>query len=130
MLQGTGHFVCSLPPGHRIGTVSPLFQKLEADQIEALRKRFAGQQPKSHSEAPPAPLVPPAPVDPQSCADPVKAQQLAQEVAAQGERVRALKAQKAEKVLVTAEVSRLLELKRQLALAEGQDPEPQKGKKK
>uniref|UniRef100_A0A8D0A037 Methionine--tRNA ligase, cytoplasmic n=1 Tax=Sander lucioperca TaxID=283035 RepID=A0A8D0A037_SANLU len=44
MLQGTGTFVCSLSAGHRIGTVSPLFQKLEVDQIEALKKRFGGQQ--------------------------------------------------------------------------------------
>uniref|UniRef100_A0A672G1F4 Methionine--tRNA ligase, cytoplasmic n=1 Tax=Salarias fasciatus TaxID=181472 RepID=A0A672G1F4_SALFA len=44
MLQGSGAFVCSLNAGHRIGAVSPLFQKLEADQIEALKKRFGGQQ--------------------------------------------------------------------------------------
>ncbi|XP_041835884.1 methionine--tRNA ligase, cytoplasmic isoform X2 [Melanotaenia boesemani] len=44
MLQGTGTFACALNPGHRIGNVSPLFQKLEADQIEALKKRFGGQQ--------------------------------------------------------------------------------------
>uniref|UniRef100_A0A665TKW3 Methionine--tRNA ligase, cytoplasmic n=1 Tax=Echeneis naucrates TaxID=173247 RepID=A0A665TKW3_ECHNA len=44
MLQGTGAFVCSLRAGHRIGTVSPLFQKLEGDHIEALKKRFGGQQ--------------------------------------------------------------------------------------
>lgn len=43
-----------------------------------------------------------------------------------------LKAQKAEKAAITAEVSKLLELKKQLALAEGRDPEPApaKGKKK
>ncbi|KAG7244818.1 hypothetical protein INR49_029837 [Caranx melampygus] len=46
MLQGTGTFVCTLKAGHRIGTVSPLFQKLEVDQIEALKKRFGGQQPE------------------------------------------------------------------------------------
>uniref|UniRef100_A0A672ZNZ4 Methionine--tRNA ligase, cytoplasmic n=1 Tax=Sphaeramia orbicularis TaxID=375764 RepID=A0A672ZNZ4_9TELE len=44
MLQGTGTFVCALSAGHRVGTVSPLFQKLEADQIEALKKKFGGQQ--------------------------------------------------------------------------------------
>uniref|UniRef100_A0A3Q3JC61 Methionine--tRNA ligase, cytoplasmic n=1 Tax=Monopterus albus TaxID=43700 RepID=A0A3Q3JC61_MONAL len=93
MLQGTGTFVCALKAGHRIGTVTPLFQKLETDQIEALKKRFGGQQ---------------------------------------GDKVRALKAQKAEKAVVTAEVAKLLDLKKQLALAEGKSPEPapQKGKKK
>lgn len=50
----------------------------------------------------------------------------------QGEKVRALKAQKAEKAVITAEVAKLLDLKKQLALAEGKSPEPapQKGKKK
>ncbi|XP_035242728.1 methionine--tRNA ligase, cytoplasmic [Anguilla anguilla] len=134
-LQGAGSFVCVLPAGHRIGTVSPLFQKLEADQIEALKKRFGGQQPKAPSEATPSPAVAPAPApapSAQPCADPERAQQLAREVAEQGERVRTLKAQKAEKAAITAEVSRLLELKKQLALAEGRDPDPtpQKGKKK
>lgn len=50
----------------------------------------------------------------------------------QGEKVRTLKAQKAEKTVITAEVNKLLDLKKQLALAEGKNPEPapQKGKKK
>lgn len=50
----------------------------------------------------------------------------------QGAKVRALKAQKAEKDVVAAEVSKLLDLKKQLALAEGKnsEPAPQKGKKK
>lgn len=33
-----------LPPGHKIGRVSPLFQKMEAGMIGDLRKRFAGSQ--------------------------------------------------------------------------------------
>ncbi|KAJ8358934.1 hypothetical protein SKAU_G00154590 [Synaphobranchus kaupii] len=95
MLQGTGSFICALPAGHRIGTVSPLFQKLEADQIEALRKRFGGQQPKSQCEVNPSPAVPSPPVSAaQQGVDPEQAQQLAREVAEQGERVRTLKAQK------------------------------------
>uniref|UniRef100_A0AAR2LTB2 Methionine--tRNA ligase, cytoplasmic n=1 Tax=Pygocentrus nattereri TaxID=42514 RepID=A0AAR2LTB2_PYGNA len=44
MLYADRGFLCSLSAGHRIGTVSPLFQKLESEQIEALRKRFGGQQ--------------------------------------------------------------------------------------
>uniref|UniRef100_A0A8C4EA03 Methionine--tRNA ligase, cytoplasmic n=1 Tax=Dicentrarchus labrax TaxID=13489 RepID=A0A8C4EA03_DICLA len=99
MLQGTGTFVCALSAGHRVGTVSPLFQKLEVDQIEALKKKFGGQQVFDVYD---------------------------------GEKVRALKAQKAEKAVITAEVTKLLDLKKQLALAEGKSPEPapQKGKKK
>ncbi|XP_020492406.1 methionine--tRNA ligase, cytoplasmic isoform X1 [Labrus bergylta] len=145
MLKGTGTFVCALCPGHRIGTVSPLFQKLELDQIEALKKRFGGQQPedeppKKKTAAQKAAGTQPAAVPVPAAAevasvngvDPEKAKQLTQAVAEQGEKVRALKAQKAEKAAITAEVAKLLDLKKQLALAEGKSPEPapQKGKKK
>lgn len=51
-------------------------------------------------------------------------------LSSQGDKVRALKTQKAEKDVIAAEVSKLLDLKKQLALAEGKNPEPQKGKKK
>ncbi|XP_072237935.1 methionine--tRNA ligase, cytoplasmic [Leuresthes tenuis] len=137
MLQGTGTFVCALSAGHRIGTVSPLFQKLEADHIESLKKRFGGGQTTLQSASSTTPAAVPAPavgveVTTVVGADPEKAKQLAKAVAEQGEKVRALKAQKAEKDVITAEVSKLLDLKKQLALAEGKSPEPapQKGKKK
>uniref|UniRef100_A0A3B3RGD7 Methionine--tRNA ligase, cytoplasmic n=1 Tax=Paramormyrops kingsleyae TaxID=1676925 RepID=A0A3B3RGD7_9TELE len=120
MLRGAGAFICTLPCGHRIGTISPLFQKLEADQIEALRKEFGGQQVNALR---PCQLLafldtPPAPTG--SC------------LCGQGDKVRVLKTQKAEKNVITVEVTKLLELKKQLAVAEGRDPEPvpQKGKKK
>uniref|UniRef100_A0A674MWS1 Methionine--tRNA ligase, cytoplasmic n=1 Tax=Takifugu rubripes TaxID=31033 RepID=A0A674MWS1_TAKRU len=104
MLRGNGNFVCALGAGHRVGAVSPLFQKLEGDQIEALKKRFSGQQ----------------------VFDNYDIQGFMQQ------KVRNLKAQKAEKALITAEVTLLLDLKKQLVLAEGKTPEPapQKGKKK
>uniref|UniRef100_A0A8C6PFE9 Methionine--tRNA ligase, cytoplasmic n=1 Tax=Nothobranchius furzeri TaxID=105023 RepID=A0A8C6PFE9_NOTFU len=130
MLQGTGTFVCALSAGHRIGTVSPLFQKLETDQIEALKKRFGGQQVFDSSVS--APAAPGAEVKVVGGVDPEKAEQLTKAVAEQGEKVRALKAQKAEKDVIAAEVSKLLELKKHLALAEGKNaaPAPQTGKKK
>uniref|UniRef100_A0A8C2Z3Y0 Methionine--tRNA ligase, cytoplasmic n=1 Tax=Cyclopterus lumpus TaxID=8103 RepID=A0A8C2Z3Y0_CYCLU len=120
MLQGTGTFVCCLSAGHRIGTVSPLFQKLEVDQIEALKKRFGGQQVFDPAAVPAAAAA----MASVNGVDPEKAKQLTQ--------VRALKTQKAEKAAITAEVAKLLDLKKQLALAEGKSPEPapQKGKKK
>ncbi|XP_074525599.1 methionine--tRNA ligase, cytoplasmic isoform X2 [Halichoeres trimaculatus] len=134
MLQGTGTFVCALCPGHRIGAISPLFQKLEVDQIEALKKRFGGQQTTAQSAASTQPAAVPAPAAEVAVngVDPEKAKQLTQAVAEQGEKVRTLKAQKAEKAVITAEVAKLLDLKKQLALAEGKSPEPapQKGKKK
>ncbi|XP_067360488.1 methionine--tRNA ligase, cytoplasmic isoform X2 [Channa argus] len=139
MLQGTkGTFVCALRAGHRIGAVSPLFQKLEVDQIEALKKKFGGQQTTVQNAAStqgatmPAPVAPAADVATVNGVEPDKAKRLTQAVAEQGDKVRALKAQKAEKVVITAEVNKLLDLKKQLALAEGKSPEPasQKGKRK
>ncbi|XP_061894086.1 methionine--tRNA ligase, cytoplasmic isoform X1 [Entelurus aequoreus] len=143
MLQGTGTFACVLGVGHRIGTVSPLFQKLEVEQIEALKKRFGGQQSEdepakkktasqSAASTPALAAVDVEVAAANAAADPEKARQLTQAVAEQGEKVRALKAQKADKAAVTAEVAKLLELKKQLVLSEGKSPEPAlvKAKKK
>ncbi|XP_064858124.1 methionine--tRNA ligase, cytoplasmic [Oncorhynchus nerka] len=147
LLQGTGNFVCSLPAGHHIGTVSPLFQKLESEQIESLKKRFGGQQPEEEEEAKPKPKTTAQPdVNAQPAttpasgpaaqtavngADTERARELTLAVAEQGEKVRTLKGQKAEKTVIGAEVTKLLDLKKQLSLAEGKDPEPvlTKGKK-
>ncbi|NP_956370.2 methionine--tRNA ligase, cytoplasmic [Danio rerio] len=144
MLSGPGAFICTLPAGHRIGTVSPLFQKLENEQIEALRKRFGGLQPEEESAGLKTPSNSSVAVEskpnagaaqhtPASVtADPERAKQLTALVAEQGEKVRALKAQKAEKSAIGVEVAKLLDLKNQLCLAEGKTPEPpaQKTKKK
>ncbi|ELV09236.1 Methionyl-tRNA synthetase, cytoplasmic [Tupaia chinensis] len=115
-------FLCTLPAGHQIGTVSPLFQKLENDQIESLRQRFGGGQVK--------PSPKPAVVETVTAAGPQQIQVLMEEVTKQGNIVRELKAQKADKNLVAAEVAKLLDLKKQLALAEGKPLEAPKGKKK
>ncbi|CAL1608781.1 unnamed protein product [Knipowitschia caucasica] len=132
MLQGSGTFVCSLSAGHRIGTVSPLFQKLEAEHIETLKKKFGGQQ--SQTAAPSTPSTQPAAPAAEATAaggvDPERAKLLTQAVAEQGEKVRALKTQKADKAVITAEVSKLLDLKKQLAAAEGKSSEPAQQKKK
>ncbi|XP_008937665.1 PREDICTED: methionine--tRNA ligase, cytoplasmic, partial [Merops nubicus] len=124
-------FTCTLPSGHRVGTVSPLFQKLENDQVEALRRRFGGGQVSWAAVAPqlwasPPPEIPVAPGDPQLI------QELTEKVAKQGNHIRQLKANKAEKAQVDTEVAKLLELKKQLALAEGKTPEVlvPKGKRK
>ncbi len=113
------NFPCLLPAGHQIGIVSPLFQKLENDQIEGLRKRFGGGQAKVSKAEAPAEL-----------ADPEQIKLLADAVTKQGSVVRELKAQKADKAQVAAEVAKLLELKQHLALAEGKPLDPPKGKKK
>uniref|UniRef100_A0A8I6A8E9 methionine--tRNA ligase n=1 Tax=Rattus norvegicus TaxID=10116 RepID=A0A8I6A8E9_RAT len=115
-------FICTLPAGHRIGTVSPLFQKLENDQIENLRQRFGGGQAKGSPK--------PAVVEAVTTAGSQDIQVLVDEVTKQGNIVRELKAQKADKNQVAAEVAKLLDLKKQLALAEGKPIETPKGKKK
>ncbi|XP_019900678.2 methionine--tRNA ligase, cytoplasmic isoform X3 [Esox lucius] len=130
MLQGTGNFVCCLPAGHHIGVVSPLFQKLEADQIEDLKKRFGGQQPKASTQADVVtqPATTSAGQTVKNGADPERAKELTLAVAGQGEKVRALKGQKAEKAVIAVEVDKLLDLKKQLALAEGKNQEPDQTK--
>ncbi|XP_077053752.1 methionine--tRNA ligase, cytoplasmic-like isoform X2 [Siphateles boraxobius] len=138
-LQGAGSFVCTLPAGHRIGTVSPLFQKLENEQIEALRKRFGGQQPeeesvkaKTQSSSSASVETKPGASQERLNTDPERVKHLTTLVAEQGDKVRCLKAQKAEKSIIGEEVTKLIELKKQLCLAEGKNSEPaaQKGKKK
>ncbi|XP_051865336.1 methionine--tRNA ligase, cytoplasmic [Pristis pectinata] len=107
-------FVCYLPTGHRIGTVSPLFQKLESDRIEELRNKYSGQKPHPSAKTEPGVTVgTPSPTEPD-------AQRLQEMVTQQGNRVRQLKAQKAEKMLIASEVSVLLDLKKQLSQALGQ----------
>nr|XP_055070066.1 methionine--tRNA ligase, cytoplasmic isoform X1 [Misgurnus anguillicaudatus] len=142
MMTGAGRFICTLPAGHRIGTVSPLFQKLENEQIEALRKRFGGQQSEEENDKGETPNTAAVDTKPNAGvelnspvnvkADPERAKQLNVLLTEQADKVRALKAQKAEKSVITEEVGKLLELKKQLALAEGKSPEPsnQKAKKK
>ncbi|XP_069509690.1 methionine--tRNA ligase, cytoplasmic isoform X2 [Ambystoma mexicanum] len=127
-----GEFVCTLPTGHSIGTVSPLFQKLENDQIEALRKRFGGGQVKLQPKAEEVkPAVAPT-VAPATLGNPEKVKELTEAVMKQGNLVRELKTQKAEKSLLDSEVSKLLALKKELVLAEGKTPVPTavKGKKR
>ncbi|XP_066193760.1 methionine--tRNA ligase, cytoplasmic [Sylvia atricapilla] len=118
---------CTLPAGHRVGTVSPLFQKLEPEQVEALRQRFGGGQAK---QTPPASAPTPAPNTAAAPGDPKLIQELTEQVAKQGNLVRQLKAAQVEKAQVDTQVAKLLELKQQLALAEGRSPEVPKGKRK
>ncbi|XP_012632540.2 methionine--tRNA ligase, cytoplasmic isoform X1 [Microcebus murinus] len=124
------NFLCTLPAGHQIGTVSPLFQKLENDQIESLKQRFGGGQLEESLELKAKVSPKPEVVETVTTAGPQQIQVLMDEVTKQGNTVRELKAQKADKNQIAAEVAKLLELKKQLALAEGKPLETSKGKKK
>ncbi|XP_036848140.2 methionine--tRNA ligase, cytoplasmic isoform X3 [Manis javanica] len=72
----------------------------------------------------------PAVVESMTTAGPQQIQVLMDEVTRQGNIVRELKAQKADKNQVAVEVAKLLDLKKQLALAEGKPLDTPKGKKK
>ncbi|XP_040852248.1 methionine--tRNA ligase, cytoplasmic-like isoform X1 [Ochotona curzoniae] len=124
------NFLCTLPAGHQIGTVSPLFQKLENDQIESLRQRFGGGQLEESLEFKAKACSKPAAAETVKTVGPQQIQVLMDEVTKQGNIVRELKAQKADKNQVAAEVTKLLDLKKQLALAEGKPLDTPKGKKK
>ncbi|PVD37251.1 hypothetical protein C0Q70_04247 [Pomacea canaliculata] len=124
-------FLCRLPPGHALGKPSPLFQKIEASTIAELKTKFAGKP------SPPNPATPSAKGDAKSASDPAEVSRLTQEVSNQGNRVREMKAAKADKKDIETEVAKLLELKRILALAQGDDTSSsatgvskKKGKKK
>nr|XP_060618966.1 methionine--tRNA ligase, cytoplasmic isoform X1 [Anolis sagrei ordinatus] len=107
-------FVCTLPAGHQIGTVTPLFQKLEAEQIENLRKRFGGGQLEDF------PLKPKQKAAANGDST-LGSKELQDEVAKQDNYVQQLKAQKAEKQQIDAAVSKLGELQKQLSLAGGKE---------
>ncbi|KAG8129634.1 putative Methionyl-tRNA synthetase protein [Naja naja] len=112
----TNDFVCTLPAGHQIGTVTPLFQKLEAEQIENLRKRFSGGQSEDF------------PLKPKQKAAANIQKTLGgkehQEGDKQGNHIKHTKAQGARKEHVDVVVSELVELQKQHHVVEG------KGKKK
>ncbi|XP_013926569.1 PREDICTED: methionine--tRNA ligase, cytoplasmic [Thamnophis sirtalis] len=111
----TNDFVCTLPAGHQIGTVTPLFQKLEAEQIENLRKRFGGGQFEDF------------PLKPKQKASANIQKTLGGKEHQEGERgnhVKNAKAQSARKEQVEVMVSDLVELQKQHHVVEG------KGKKK
>uniref|UniRef100_A0A6J0SD53 Methionine--tRNA ligase, cytoplasmic n=1 Tax=Pogona vitticeps TaxID=103695 RepID=A0A6J0SD53_9SAUR len=113
----TDNFVCTLPAGHQIGTVTPLFQKLETEQIESLRKRFGGGQLEDLPQQPQQKAA-------TNSGAPMGAKELQEEVTNQDRYVQQLKAQKAEKQQIDVATARLVELQKQLSLATG------KGKKK
>ncbi|ODM96096.1 Methionine--tRNA ligase, cytoplasmic, partial [Orchesella cincta] len=131
-----------LSPGHKIGKVSPLFQKLELDMIEKLRKKYAGNQ-AERKEKEAKKLKSPsksssvvstdsgnnnannasdtASTGGGAAADPAEVAKLEAEIAKQGNLVRDLKTKKADKTEIDKEVQALLKLKFQLGLLSGNE---------
>ncbi|GAB6032343.1 Methionine--tRNA ligase, cytoplasmic [Chamberlinius hualienensis] len=114
---------CILKGGHQLGKPSPLFQKLDAKEIEVFRKKFAGTQQSRENLAEPKAKNNVA-VDPKELAE------LTTAVSQQGEVVRKLKGDKADKATVDQEVAKLLELKLKLNVLNGEDPSKNKKKGK
>ncbi|XP_061178088.1 methionine--tRNA ligase, cytoplasmic-like [Saccostrea echinata] len=108
-------FVCHLPPGHKIGKPSPLFEKIESSKIQEMKKRFEGE---------PAPQKSSKKVVSGSTEE---IQKLNDEISAQGNVVRDLKAKKADKSVINVEVTKLLALKKKLVDISG-EPAPGGGK--
>ncbi len=113
-----------LKEGHKIGTPSPLIREIKPDEIAALKERFKGRQASPPKSATPAAAAAPTPAapGPAQVGDPAVIKDLEDKVAEQGNAVRKLKEAKAEKDAIKTEVDKLLELKKQLALAQGLDP--------
>ncbi|EEC03684.1 methionyl-tRNA synthetase, putative, partial [Ixodes scapularis] len=131
LFQLEPHFAPLLKAGHQINKPVPLFKKIEQSTLDTLKKRFEGKSPTpekkngevNHENANKA-----------SGDVSQTPEELARCVQNQGNKVRELKAAKADKATVEKEVACLLELKKQLALSLGQEPEepkrqPQKKKK-
>lgn len=119
-------FVCHLPAGHKIGQPSPLFEKIASSKMEELKKKFAGQPAPVKKDTKPAKSTGGAAVA-SGPADPVAMASLTEEVAKQGNVVRELKGKKADKSEIDTEVAKLLDLKKRLSLAQGQDAAPASG---
>ncbi|KAH9369247.1 hypothetical protein HPB48_003091 [Haemaphysalis longicornis] len=122
VFQLTPHFAPLLRPGHQMNKPAPLFKKIEQETIDTLKKRFEGKSPSpakmvnGHKENGVNTANTQASGDTSSNPD-----KLTNRVQAQGNKVRELKAAKADKATIDKEVACLLDLKKQLALALGQD---------
>ncbi|XP_004365688.2 methionyl-tRNA synthetase [Capsaspora owczarzaki ATCC 30864] len=127
------HWGLTLPEGHEIGTPSVLFEKIEPAVVETLRAKYGGKQEgaaaagpvsvtesaalkksKTQQASSPQPAAGTAAAGSSSTGD-VAA--LTAKVDAQGNLVRKLKGEKADKAKIDAEVKVLLDLKSQLERA-------------
>ncbi|CAB3990994.1 methionine--tRNA ligase, cytoplasmic-like, partial [Paramuricea clavata] len=93
-------FVPHLETGHIIGEPKPLFEKMDSNKMEEFRQLYSGQQSDRNKGKP--------------TEEEIKA--LEGDIAKQGDVVRQLKASKAEKSTIDAEVAKLLDLEKKLSL--------------
>ena len=91
-----------LTPGHKINEPTVLFKRIEAKQIEDLKKKFAGAGTASNG---------PQVVKHEPLSEILSADEIQKMIEDQGNKVRSLKAAKSEKAIIESEVSRLKFLK-------------------
>uniref|UniRef100_A0A2R5LNK0 Methionine--tRNA ligase, cytoplasmic n=1 Tax=Ornithodoros turicata TaxID=34597 RepID=A0A2R5LNK0_9ACAR len=134
MFQLGPHFVQLLKAGHQMNKPVPLFKKIEQATVEQLQKRFEGRQADPVKKMANGIVNHVAVVKAQSAGDTaVDVDELTKLVQLQGNKVRELKTAKADKSTIEKEVEVLLRLKKELAMATGQDSstdQKQKRKKK
>ncbi|GFS64670.1 methionine--tRNA ligase, cytoplasmic [Trichonephila clavipes] len=128
------NFVCLLPPGHKIGKPGPLFKKIEQEVINELKAKYAGRQTpekesssagvKKSAETKSVENSLPNGTSPEEIAN------IESLVTEQGSKVRDLKSNKASKAEIDKEVAVLLELKKRLMIAKGENPDQIQGKSK
>lgn len=90
-----------LPPGHKIGKPAPLFAKLEQAFIDELKGKYGGSQEVKPAES-----------------QKTNVAELEAAVQAQGEKLRQLKTTTKDKAVLQPEITKLLDLKKQLEAAQ------------
>uniref|UniRef100_A0A224YV86 Methionine--tRNA ligase, cytoplasmic n=1 Tax=Rhipicephalus zambeziensis TaxID=60191 RepID=A0A224YV86_9ACAR len=131
MLKLEAQFAPLLKAGHKMNKPLPLFKKIEQETIDTLKKRFEGKTPSpakvvnGHKDTTVNSVNNHASGDTSS-----NAEELTHQVQVQGNKVRELKAAKADKAAIDKEVARLLDLKKQLAAALGEELPPPSNQKR
>ena len=96
--------------GHKIGQPGPLIKEIKADEIKALKEKYAGnQESRIKASSPPKTVVK---------GETKTVEQLETDVKAQGDAVRKLKESQADKADIKIAVGKLLSLKKELATAQ------------
>jgi len=106
-------FGAYLPASHKVNDAVPLFRKLEDAEIKDYRDRFAGAQPKTESKEIELEIL-------VTGKDESKVGLIEGKVTEQGDKVRKMKADKADKKQIEQAVNVLKHLKAQLAMAKGE----------
>ena len=97
--------------GHKIGQPGPLIKEIKADEIAALKEKYAGnQESRLKASSPPKTVV--------KSGETRTVEQLETDVKAQGDAVRKLKESQADKADIKIAVGILLSLKKELVIAQ------------